>query len=117
MSNFRSLGYLEADTIYREYRKKQLDRKTNRRPFCVKYHDKKQRLLDTQVLPNEECEAYMRLLKRIAGIDDTRQRCPVSDGVGLNNAGMIHSRKRIKRHPAERADRTYHGGQFYNGEW
>jgi hypothetical protein len=117
MSNFRSVEYLESDAIYREYRKTHPDRRSHRRAFCVRYHDEKQRLLNAQVLPNEECEAYMRLLKRIAGIDDTRQRPPVTDSIGLNDLGKSHSRKRIKKHPAERADHAYHGGQFYNGEW
>ncbi len=36
---------------------------------------------------------------------------------GSSSVGKSQSLKRIKKHPAERADHAYHGGQFHNGEW
>ena len=88
--------------------------------FCVKYHQAKSETLNTVSVTTPEAELYFDLLKRRANVTPGESLRFYTERAGHSNHPGITPKKLgdpRRRNQAEKADRAYHGGQFYNGEW
>jgi hypothetical protein len=88
--------------------------------FCVKYHQAKSEKLNTLSAATPEVELYFELLKRRANVTPGESLHFYTQRAGHNVHPGITPKKLgdpRRRNQAEKADREYHGNQFFSGEW